>query len=193
MKKEMVCKTPYCIHKQASMYRVNSVNNHVIPHFPKPLLISFGRCVMRIWVSMIQLAGIGLIIDFFDCLEFSTHTRIFHSFQVVTFADEGLQILIYTWHVWLLSSESSLACHAYCDTGHKFHLYWSSPRTRDTPTLCRAFGSGVVTTCFNDLCRGWDSNTQPSACGVKALNHCAITASFIVNVFKSTSVAIPLQ
>ena len=34
-------------------------------------------------------------------------------------------------------------------------LEWSSPRTRDTRTYCRAFGSGVVITCFNnlDLCR----------------------------------------
>ena len=30
-------------------------------------------------------------------------------------------------------------------------LYWSSPRTRDTHTLCHAFGRGDVTTCFNDL------------------------------------------
>ena len=28
---------------------------------------------------------------------------------------------------------------------------WSSPRTRNTHTLCRAFGTGAVTTCFNDL------------------------------------------
>ena len=30
-------------------------------------------------------------------------------------------------------------------------LYWSSPRTRDTHTYCRASGSGAVTTCFYDL------------------------------------------
>ena len=30
-------------------------------------------------------------------------------------------------------------------------LYWSSPRTYDTHTYCRTFGSGAVTTCFNNL------------------------------------------
>ena len=30
-------------------------------------------------------------------------------------------------------------------------LLWSSPRTRDTHTCCRAFGCGAVTTSFNDL------------------------------------------
>ena len=55
-------------------------------------------------------------------------------------------------------------------------LLWFSPRTRDTHTNCRAFGSGAVTTCFYDLRRGWDSNTQPSACKATALTNCAITA-----------------
>ena len=27
------------------------------------------------------------------------------------------------------------------------------------------------------VCRGWDSNTQPSACGANALTHCATTAA----------------
>ena len=30
-------------------------------------------------------------------------------------------------------------------------LYWSSPRTCDTITYCRTFGSGAVTTCFYNL------------------------------------------
>ena len=33
---------------------------------------------------------------------------------------EGLQILSYARHLWPLSSESSLACHTYCDKGHPF-------------------------------------------------------------------------
>ena len=43
----------------------------------------------------------------------------------------------------------------------------------DTHTYCRAFSSGAVTTCFfrTKVCRGWDSNTQPSACGPNALTH----------------------
>ena len=58
-------------------------------------------------------------------------------------------------------------------------LYWSSPRTRDTHTYYRAFSSGAVTTSFNDLGLsrlGFEHPTQPSACGVNALTHCAPAA-----------------
>ena len=61
-----------------------------------------------------------------DCLflcGFSSHSRIFHSFGNVTIAGEGLQIWTYARHLWpLLSSEGSLACHTYCDTGHPFMM-----------------------------------------------------------------------
>ena len=69
----------------------------------------------------------------------SSHSRIFHSYEDVTFAGKGLQILTYARHSWPLSSEGSLRCHTYCDTGTP--LQWSSPRTRGTHTCCRAFGS----------------------------------------------------
>ena len=51
---------------------------------------------------------------------FSSDMRIFHSYGDVTITGEGLQILTYTRHYWSLSSEGSLACHTYCDTGHPF-------------------------------------------------------------------------
>ena len=38
----------------------------------------------------------------------------------VMITSEGLQILTYAWHSWPFSSEGSLACHTYCDTGHLF-------------------------------------------------------------------------
>ena len=72
----------------------------------------------------------------------------FHSYGDVTIAGEGLQSLTYARHQQPLSSEGSLACHVYCDTGHPF---WSCPRTRDTHTHCRAYGNGDVTTCLYDL------------------------------------------
>ena len=78
---------------------------------------------------------------------FSSHSRIFHLYGDVTITGEGVQILTHTQHSWPLSSEGSLACHTYCDIS----LEWSSPRTCDTHTCCRAFGSGAVTTCFHDL------------------------------------------
>ena len=51
---------------------------------------------------------------------YSPHSRIFHSYGDVFIAGEGLQILTYARHSWPLSSERSLACHTYCDTGHPF-------------------------------------------------------------------------
>ena len=55
------------------------------------------------------------------CLWFFRPTRkIFHSCEDVTIAGEGLQLLTYARHSWPLSSEGSLACHTYCDTGHPF-------------------------------------------------------------------------
>ena len=46
--------------------------------------------------------------------EFFTHI------ETSTITGEGLQILINDRHLWPLSSEGSLACHTYCDTGHPF-------------------------------------------------------------------------
>ena len=88
---------------------------------------------------------------------FSSHLRIIHSFGDVTIAVEGLQIFTYARHLWPLSSEVLLACHTYCDTEHPF--------MRDIHTWC-----------------GWDSNTQPSACGANALTHCATAAGKDSNV-----------
>ena len=42
------------------------------------------------------------------------------SYGDVTNKGEGLQIMTYTRHSLPLSSEGSLACHNYCDTGHPF-------------------------------------------------------------------------
>ena len=52
----------------------------------------------------------------------SSHSRIFQSYGDVTITGEGLHSLtyMYAWPSRPLSSEDSLACHAYCDTGHPF-------------------------------------------------------------------------
>ena len=76
----------------------------------------------------------------------SSHSRIFHSYGDVTITGEGLQILTYARHSWPLSSGGSIASRTYCDKG--IRLNWSSPRTRDTHSYCRAFTSGAVITCF---------------------------------------------
>ena len=64
----------------------------------------------------------------------------------------------------------SLTCHTYCDTRHPFIIVISEDLWH---TCCWAFSSGAVTT---KVCRGWDSNTQPSSCEVNALAHCATAA-----------------
>ena len=83
--------------------------------------------------------------DLFVCLGFSSHSRMIHSYEHVTFAGECLQILTYARHLWPLSNGGSLACHT-CDTTYR--LKWSPPRTHDTNTYCRAFSSGAVATFF---------------------------------------------
>ena len=52
-------------------------------------------------------------------------TREFHLFGDVTITGEGLQILTYAWHLWPLSSEGSLPCHTYYDTGRPFIMVTS--------------------------------------------------------------------
>ena len=51
---------------------------------------------------------------------FSSHSRIFHSYGDANMTGEGLQILtnVYARDSRPLSSDGSLACHTYCDTGH---------------------------------------------------------------------------
>ena len=54
----------------------------------------------------------------FVSFEFIVPSRIFHSNGDVIITGEGLRILTYARHSWPLSSDGSLACHTYCDTGH---------------------------------------------------------------------------
>ena len=66
------------------------------------------------------------------CLGFTSHSKISHSYGDVTITSEELQIFTCTRHSWLLSSEGSLACHTYCDTGYLLILVisedpWHSP------------------------------------------------------------------
>ena len=58
---------------------------------------------------------------FFVCVGYSSHLRI-HSYGEVTITGEGVQILSYAQHSWPLSSEGSLACHTYYDTGQPFMM-----------------------------------------------------------------------
>ena len=75
-------------------------------------------------------------------------TWAFRTYGDVTIAGEGLHILTYARHSWLLRSEDSLANHTYCDTGHPFIMIISEDPWHFT---CWAFVSGAVNTCFYDL------------------------------------------
>ena len=94
----------------------------------------------------------------------SSHSRLFHWYWDITIASEWLQILTYSRHSWPLSSEGSLARHTFCDTGHPFIIVISDrgPVTLApiAERLAVELSLPVVTT--YRVCRGLDSNTQPS-------------------------------
>ena len=56
----------------------------------------------------------------FVCLRFIVPLENFSLIWRRHYNGEGLQILTYAQHSWPLSSEGSLTCHTYCDTGHPF-------------------------------------------------------------------------
>ena len=74
----------------------------------------------------------------------------------------------YAVHSWPFCSEGFLACHTYCDTGHRFKLViyedpWHShllPRDWQWNCLYRILRRMSVC--------GWDLNTKPSACVANA-------------------------
>ena len=66
------------------------------------------------------------------------------SYKDLSVTGKRLQSLTYARHSWPLNSER---CHTYYD----IRLLWLSPKTFDTHTYNRAFNSGAVTACFNDL------------------------------------------
>ena len=85
---------------------------------------------------------------------FSSHSRVFHSFGDVTITGKRLQILTYMYarHLWPLSSEDSLACHIYYDTGHPFIMVISQDPWHSQPLpSVGQWSSGADTSCFNDL------------------------------------------
>ena len=70
-----------------------------------------------------------------------SNSRMFYSHVDISITGERIQLLTYTLNSWPLSSEGSLTCYTYCDTGHTFIL--SSQRTSDTNICCWAFISRV--------------------------------------------------
>ena len=51
---------------------------------------------------------------------FSSHSKIFHSFEDVT--AWTVNLTLYTLYSWRMSSEGSLLCHIFCDRGQPFTM-----------------------------------------------------------------------
>ena len=95
---------------------LTSINNIVI--FVSSLYyMSFVYCVYII-NTILCYPCYPLYCLFLVWLGLLSHWRIFHSYGDVTITGEGLQNLTHARHTWPLSSEGSLSCHTYCDTGH---------------------------------------------------------------------------
>ena len=109
------------------------------------------------------------IIKLMFCL-FSSHLRIFHPYGKVTMTGKKLQILTFGLHLRTLSSEGSPPTVTRCIV-YNCHL-----RRPATPTPI-AERLAVELSLHVPVCRGWDSNTKPSACEVNALTQCVQAAA----------------
>ena len=63
-----------------------------------------------------------------------------------------------------------------------YNDYLQGPVTL-TPVAERSALELSLSVFMTKVCRGWDSNTQPSTCGTNALTHCATAARFCVLCF----------
>ena len=100
-----------------------------------------------------------------------------HSNGDVTTAGEGLQILTYARHSWLMSSEGSLTCHTYFHAGHLVIMVISEDPWHSHPLP--SVWEWICYYLFLRLTsghRGWSSNSQPSACEANAIPHYATVA-----------------
>ena len=93
------------------------------------------------WVKLFLFLFVSVCL--FVCLGFSSYSRIFHS-KDLTITGEGLHILTCARHSWPLSSEGSLPCFTYWDTGHPSIMVIFE----DPWHWHRAFSSGAFTVNF---------------------------------------------
>ena len=83
---------------------------------------------------------------------FAVFVKVFHLTGEFFTQKEMLPLLLKGCKFWpFIGTYSQWAVRVLlCDMGHPF--IWSSLRTRDTHICCWAFGSGIFTICFNDVC-----------------------------------------
>ena len=121
------------------------------------------------------------VINFsFGCSQQASFVCSSHSFGDVTIAGEGLQILTYAWHLLPLGSEGSLVYHVHLlwlgTSDYNGHLLWPVTLTLNAERL--AVKLSLINVLTTKVCWGWVSNTQPSAWGATALNHCGTTEAY---------------
>ena len=84
------------------------------------------------------------IVTIFDCL------ALIVQLENCSLISRPLPVKTYAQHSWSLS-KNSFFYYAKPTVTRACPWYWSSPKTLDTNTCSRAFGSGAVTTCLYDL------------------------------------------
>ena len=84
---------------------------------------------------------------------------------------------------WPFSSEGSLVCNTYCDTGHPFIMVISEDPWHSHPIPSVWQWSCHYLFLKTWICRGWDLNAQPSTCRANAVTHCANVPAHCI-VFK---------
>ena len=154
------------IHTHDSVYL-----NFYVRYFSKYGRLLFSRMVLdkmdseaRFWrfcVSRLFVWGL------------SSHSRIFHVDTSPLPVKFDLCSALMAIDQWGFFSVSHLLWHgAYVYNGH---LRGPVKLTPIAERLAVELSLPVFTT---KVCRGWDSNTQPSACGANALTNCATAADF---------------
>ena len=103
----------------------------------------------------------------------------FYSYGDVTkySAGKGLHILTYARHSWPLSSDRGFFSlpHLLWQGASVYNGHLGEPMTL-TPIAKRLGVERSLPVFTNKVFRGWDSSTQPSACGTNALTHFATAA-----------------
>ena len=95
-----------------------------------------SQILIRLTASKIMLEKmfVCMFVCLLVCLGFFVpFEREFFTDMGSTITSEGLQILTNARHLWSLSSDCSLACHTYFDTGHPFIMFISKDMCHSHP------------------------------------------------------------
>ena len=135
---------------------------------------------------LLQLIMNYQILVFFVCLfawGFSSLSRIFHSNGDVTITGEGLQILTYARHLIMAIEQwgffSVPLLHVTRGIRNNVIISEDPWHSHLLPSVWQCSCHYLFLWLFT-FCRGWESISQPSACGANALTDCVILLSFII-------------